>query len=291
MKNLALIILNYRSYEDTVSCVDQLLSFNKDFHIIVVDNKSPDDSYEKLVCKYSDNNSIDLILAEENKGYSAGNNLGMKYAIEKYGVDTVGILNPDVIIPEVEVLNVMLERLYSDDSFAVIGGSTITVGEQYNPNTSAWDIPTVKELFKGHSLKKKRASVRIRTLAAPKLAQVDCVVGCFFLAKVKCMQEVGFFDENVFLYNEENILGIKLKRKGYKEVLALDQFYYHNHRKHDNSKINFKQKIKSTHNSYLSRKYLCKTYYNSQGLFRLRMAELYNKIYLALAYIKFKIFH
>lgn len=291
MKNLALVILNYLSYEDTVSCVDRLISFNKNFHIIVVDNKSPDDSYEKLVDKYFNRDGIDLILSEENRGYSAGNNLGMKYAIEKYGVDTVAILNPDVIIPGVEVLSVMLERLYSDQSFAVIGGSTISDGEQYNPNTSAWDIPTVKELYRGHSLKKKETPIRIRTLIAPKLAQVDCVVGCFFLAKVKCMQEVGFLDENVFLYNEENILGIRLKRKGYKEILALDQFYYHNHRKHDNSKINFKQKIKSTHNSYLSRKYLCKTYYNSKGLFRLRIAELYNKIYLALAYIKFKIFN
>lgn len=290
MNNLALIILNYCSYNDTLKCVDQLLSFNSDIHIIIVDNKSPDDSGKKLVKQYNDKININVLLIQENSGYSAGNNLGIKYAMKKFAVDTVGILNPDVIIPHIDVLNNMMTKLHSDDSYAVIGGSTIIDGYNYNPNISAWDIPSIKELYLGHSLKKRIEQVKVRKLIAPNLAQVDCVVGCFFLAKVKCLQEVGFLDENVFLYNEENILGIKLKQKGYKEILALDQFYYHNHHKIDNSKITFKQKINATKNSYNSRKYMCKTYYQSRGLFRLKLVELYNKFYLFCAYLKYKLF-
>lgn len=289
MEDLALVILNYNSYNDCTVCIDQLLSFEEKFHIILVDNSSTDESYEKLKNKYSDVKGVDLIKTNSNGGYSAGNNFGIKYAIKKYGVKTVGIMNPDVVIPDAEVFKVMLNELYMDDSFAIIGGSAIDIDGRYNINGSSWDIPTLKKLILNHSLiSNRKMSPRALPMIAPKLARVDCVIGCFFLAKVSHMKAMDFFDENVFLYNEENILGIKCKKLGYKEVLALDQFYYHNHKKRSGN-IAFKQKVLATKNSYESRKYLCRTYYSKSALPFLWIIEMVNRIYLAGCYMKSKI--
>ena len=45
LHDLSLVILNYNSAGDTLFCVEKLLSFRSDFHIIVVDNLSTDDSF------------------------------------------------------------------------------------------------------------------------------------------------------------------------------------------------------------------------------------------------------
>lgn len=289
MDNLALIILNYKSVDDTFTCVEQLLSFQEKFHIIVVDNHSPDDSFARISEKYKDIDQVDVVDTGENRGYSAGNNFGIHYAMDRYHVDTIAILNPDVWIPNVNVLRVMLEKLYWDDSFAVIGASVINKDETYNPAYSSWDIPSNRQVISGQFLKSNRyKKARTVPIIAPNLAQVECVAGCFFMAKVSHLEQIGYLDENVFLYNEENILGIRCKRQGYKEVLAVDQFYYHNHKK-SKAPLPFRKKVTINKNAYISRKYLCKTYYSKALLPWIWCAEMINRIYLTGCYFYDKI--
>ena len=48
MYKVGLIVLNYNSADDTIKCVKKLNSFNKSYHIIVVDNCSTDNSLDKI---------------------------------------------------------------------------------------------------------------------------------------------------------------------------------------------------------------------------------------------------
>ena len=263
LDDLSLVVLNYNSAHDTLYCVEKLLSFGSDFHIIVVDNMSPDGSFDEIKEKLGGSEQVDVIQSDRNGGYSYGNNFGMRYAIEHYGSTVLGILNPDVIIPRLEVISVMKEQLESDPTFAVIGGASIPVNGIYNPNYFGWKIPTALQLLNFHSVI-KGVSGRYRTavnyqMIGERLAQIDCIQGCYYLVKTHVMQEIGFLDENVFMYHEENILGIKLKRKGYKEVLALDQFYIHNHRKFKHQRKPFLEKVRTSKSFYKSAKYLMKT--------------------------------
>lgn len=287
MGDLALIILNYNSYADCKTCVDRLLSFGGKMHIIVVDNCSLDGSFALLRQEYC-GRDVDVLQTQSNRGYSAGNNAGIRYAIDTYGAETVGILNPDVLLPDENFLRTLVGRLYSDERFAVIGASVLDADGDYDPGKSAWDIPTARELWREHCLfvRKKRHSGW--DMIGEGLARVECVAGCFFLAKVSCLDAVGFLDENVFLYNEENILGIRCRQNGFMEVLATDLFYRHNHAKIRRD-LSFREKIRATHFSYQSRKYLCKTYYRSKGLLMIWLVERLNKIWLAFAYIKHNI--
>lgn len=291
MHNIGLVVLNYNSAEDTIYCAKKLASFDKGYHIIVVDNQSTDGSLMKIKAELSDIKNVDIICSESNNGYSAGNNYGMRYAIKQYDADVVGILNPDVIIPNENVIDKICEALFSNEQYAIAGGAALNAEREYNINFSCWDIPSSKDLVRDHLLINGRTT-KNRSLATVNnnIALTECVAGCFFLAKTSAMERMGFLDENVFLYNEENILGIKCKRAGYKEIVVLDQFYIHNHRHKKGEKVPFKKKIKMTHNGYVSRKYLCETYYSKNALPALWCIELLNKMYLTLCYLK-NIFH
>jgi GT2 family glycosyltransferase len=60
-------------------------------------------------------------------------------------------------------------------------------------------------------------------------AWADAVPGSLLLADVKAMMACGLYDEEVFLYYEEKILGFQLKKKGYRTLLLLDRTYLHLH--------------------------------------------------------------
>ena len=55
MKNFAVVILNYNTFEDTVVCVDSIKKYTtcSSYKIFVVDNASPDKSGQLLISKYA----------------------------------------------------------------------------------------------------------------------------------------------------------------------------------------------------------------------------------------------
>lgn len=290
MNDLALVILNYNSFDDTISCAKRLLSFGKDYHIIVVDNCSTDNSYVMLKEALGNEEFVDVLKTDYNSGYSAGNNFGIRYAAEKYRISFIAIVNPDVIIPDVTVIENLVKKLLKNDSLGIITGVALTHDKKFNISTSGWTLPNTIDLIIGHSIlgNGNKTQNEYFNFLGDGLIQVDCVAGCFFIAKERVFSKIGYFDENVFLYNEENILGIKCRNKGYIEAIDLTQPYIHNHvQKKQN--MSFKSKINATKNSYKSRKYLCKKYYSSKALPFLWIIEVINVFVLFLSYLKQRI--
>ncbi len=291
MDKLALIVLNYNSCDDTFTCVDRLLSFERDYHIVIVDNCSPDGSYDRLTERYADDGRVDVIRSDRNGGYGYGNNTGMRYAIDQYGAETVGILNPDVLIPDAAVINTMLQALYSDQTYAVAGGVIVDSEGHRLLNRSGWNIQTSAQIIRDHFLIYDRfKQAPDMPELAPGIIQTDCVAGCFFIARASAMRDIGFFDEEMFMYQEESVIGIKCREHGFKEVIAVDALYYHNHRTRDNADMTFRDKILATKKDYDSLAYICRTYYNASLIPLLWIAECFNRIYLAGCYVKYKLF-
>ncbi len=264
LKSLAVVILNYCSAQETCALVKQLESFKSNFRIIVVDNNSPDESYEVLISQLGKMPYVEVLQSKQNKGYSAGNNIGFRYAIEKYHVDGVCVMNPDVSIPKLSVLETMYSRLFSKEEYGVIGGSTIGIDDIYNPLCSGWNIPGKKELvFNLYSGNRRTEKPVHYQMLHDNLAAVDCVVGCFFIMKTELLLKMNYLDESFFLYNEENVLGISCKKLGYREVIALDQFYYHNHDFTKHRKKSLAKRISEAKINYRSRRHFCELYYPS----------------------------
>ena len=225
MSKVGIVILNYNDYKTTRIMLDTIKSYRIIDHIVVVDNNSKDRSYDLLKEYQSD--KIDVIKADSNKGYSAGNNIGIKHLIKKYKVDYVIVSNPDIIV-ESDVITAMKHEMDKNDDIKVLS----PVIHELDNIKRGWMLPTYYgEIITICNTKQryhKTYGLYDDDHYKDKLSKVDVVSGCFFMIRSKVIKEIGYFDEGTFLYYEENILGNILKKKGYNSYILNTHEITHN---------------------------------------------------------------
>lgn len=220
------IVLNYNSCDDTLTCVDYLKKQEGvDLEIIVVDNNSSDESVNKLE-QLGD--SITLIKSDKNDGYSAGNNLGLKDAVNK-GCDYAMIVNPDVEIRANDIVKKAAEQMKKDERIAALGCDIIhSSGHHQNPmkelkfwQETFWPVMTLVE-----KIKKKNPYIGDTT----KSGYCEKLSGCCIFLNLDFIKSNNYLDENLFLYSEEAVLATQVKQKGYKMYYLNDVEVYHMHK-------------------------------------------------------------
>ena len=115
--NVVLLLLNYNDYKTTIEFLLKVKEYNTISKIIVIDNKSTDKSLEELN-KFV-NDKIDVICTDKNGGYGYGNNFGAKYAEKKYNPNYFIISNPDVIVEEETIINIL--KCIEEEKYISIG--------------------------------------------------------------------------------------------------------------------------------------------------------------------------
>ena len=217
----AIVILNYNDYENTKKLVKNIKEYKMLDRIVIVDNKSTNNDELKrlntLIC-----DKVDVIVSDKNGGYSYGNNYGLKYIDKKYGeqkFEYVIISNPDVYVKEYDIEKTI--EFLNNNKKCVIASPRM-----YYTNgparRSAWknrkiitDIANSTRItqailfpfFKKGEYSKKDFKNSVQ--------EVDAIAGSFFVANHKLFRNIGYFDENTFLFYEEDIIGVKAKEKGY----------------------------------------------------------------------------
>lgn len=96
---VSIVTINYNGKKDTIECIESLQKLkHKDFDldIVVVDNASTDDSISELRHKFS---SIMMLQNHENLGFSEGNNVGIKYSLQR-NADFIWLLNNDTTVSD-----------------------------------------------------------------------------------------------------------------------------------------------------------------------------------------------
>lgn len=228
-----LIILNYNDYDNVFKLVESVRNYSILDYIFVIDNCSTDNSYDELkhLCDYK---KIICAKTEKNKGYGSGNNFGIDLASTKFSCDIVLIANPDISFDESNIIKIIK---CMDDT-----GAAIVAPIQYNGFTRkimepvGWKLPSylnyiLSPLFiLRHFLKKDVINLN-------GYVQVDCVPGSFLCVDVDKFKQAGGYDENVFLYCEESILGYRLKKCNYRTYLVTSSKYFHYHSQTINKSI------------------------------------------------------
>ena len=81
---IVVVILNYKTYEMTLKLIKNIerIKGNEKVDIVVVDNASPNESADILRTESNDSHRFALLKNDINSGYAAGNNVGIKYAVE-----------------------------------------------------------------------------------------------------------------------------------------------------------------------------------------------------------------
>lgn len=225
--NLICQILNYNDVLHVTQIVSKIKKYKVFKYILIVDNCSSDRSFNKLRKIYKDDTHIIVISTQRNGGYGYGNNFGIRYALTNLNVKRAIICNPDVEFNENTVIK--LNQLMSKTNAAIT--SAVEVNKIPSVN-KAWKIPTPLAWILDQTKFRKLVFSQFHyseDYFKKSYSEVDCVSGAMFLLDLQKFIEVGGYDENMFLYGEETVLGYKFKSRGYKTYLLNDFSYNHLH--------------------------------------------------------------
>lgn len=230
----AILILNYNDWKTTIDFVKKIRSYSILDLILLVDNKSSDESY-KVLSELKDE-KIQVIETEKNAGYAYGNNYGLKYLLKHYSIKNVIISNPDIEVEE-RTIKKMFNYLDNHDNIAAVSGMIYDHDNSISANF-AWKLPSYGHLLVSTFLTLYKIFQKVfnygyyynsKDIDKYNEMYVEVISGCFFAIKMKCLQKVDFFDENTFLFGEENILFFKLKKFHYFNVVLTDEKVIHHH--------------------------------------------------------------
>ena len=203
-QKVAIIILNWNNYEDTIECIHFLQKITyRNYEIIIVDNGSTNGSQKILEKEFPD---LKLIQTGENLGYSGGNNQGIKYALER-GAELLWILNPDTIVaPDA------LEKMVK--SISKTGAGVVA------PKIYFRDSPK-KVWFVGGNLDMKTGQVghkyegEVDNGQFDKENKLDWATGASLLIKTEVFKKIGLFDERYFLFYEDVDFCVRAREVGF----------------------------------------------------------------------------
>jgi len=221
-KKLAVIILNYNDADNVKRYVTDIKNYECIDMIIVVDNNSTDGRYEELSNLVSE--KVDVVKSGKNAGYAYGNNYAIKYLNNTYGeYKYIAISNPDVEIAE-DAYKKCIDALENHDDIAATSPRMYRSNNKHHSN-AGWKARTYKgDLIKSSKILTKHFGKSYSINYPEKyfdqdMAYVGCLPGSFFIIKASAFKEVDYFDENTFLFYEEDILFHKLGERGYKQVV------------------------------------------------------------------------
>lgn len=219
---LTCVVLNYNDAPTTLKLYNQIKDYKVLDRIIVIDGKSTDTSYLEL--KKLENEKTTVLLADKNGGYGYGNNIGLRYS-QKLGATHVLIANPDVSFEEKAIKECL--KLFD------MHPQVVAVAPRITGRNSAYKIPFPL-------LDIASASIFLNKLFHPRTypayyfeqnspIEVDVLAGCLVMFDLNKFSLCGFYDENIFLYHEEIIIGQKFRKQQYISLLNMNESYQHFH--------------------------------------------------------------
>ncbi|OGM20576.1 hypothetical protein A2714_04520 [Candidatus Woesebacteria bacterium RIFCSPHIGHO2_01_FULL_38_9] len=221
--DLSVIIVNFNTRKLLKNCIASIIKNTRgvSYEIIVVDNASTDGSKTEIKNFSKKAKLLRLISNNKNLGFGAANNQGMKIARGRY----ILLINSDTKLLENSITR-MVQWMDNHSRAGVV--SCTLVGPRYSiqlnggyfPNLARlflWsafldDIPGVALFFGSYHLS---SHIPITKIIYKKIHQQDWVSGAVFLLRKRVFDEIGGFDENIFMYGEEVEYCYRIKDKGW----------------------------------------------------------------------------
>ncbi|VVS95305.1 glycosyltransferase family 2 protein [Desulfoluna spongiiphila] len=242
--NVFVLILNWKGINDTIQCVEGVLSLQpKSKTIVVIDNDSRDNSllilrshFQKRNLKmqllnedqisndYSGfNTSTEIVLIQNyrNYGFAGGNNIGIIYA-KKMKADYIWILNNDAI-PENGSLLALLSVGKSDINIGFVG--SVILYKDQNSIINCFGGARIYPLLGISKLVLK--NVNINALEKIKVPEIDYISGASMLLNCNVLNDVGLMDDKYFMYSEEKDWQMRAKKKIWKVAVSKNSYVYH----------------------------------------------------------------
>lgn len=254
---VVVLILNFNNPKDTILAARSLKNSDlpKNAKIVVIDNAPIDqkDLFSKQVP------GAVYIKSKGNIGYSAGNNLGIRYALTQKATHIL-LLNPDVRVPKVFFSKLLNTFELNQDAGIVApahmepGESRYGLGGHVDWATCSFPHDNVSDL-PDYELK------------------YDLLTFACVLVKAEVFKRVGLLDERYFLYLEDVDYCVTVKRAGYELYLNPRVCVTHN------TSSSFADKRSKIKYSFLSSLIFIKKWYHFPHNIRPILHTLYFYLY------------
>ena len=202
-RKITVVINTFKSEDIITSCLN---SIDKEFKVLIIENSNNKNFKQKLEKDYP---NVKCFLTGDNLGYAKGNNLGLSKVKSQYAL----ILNPDATLTK-NTLNNFLISAEKIKDFSIIG-------------------PAKQDEF----------SVSDKNKDKGELFEVEKLKGFAMLLNLDQFKEIGFFDDNFFIYLEEIDLCKRVRKN--KKKIYLDKKIIINHigGSSHNNEINFEMEL------------------------------------------------
>ena len=242
---IVFLILHYQVIDETLRCIKSIKRKidTQHYHIVLVDNASPNNSGNVLKEKFKNDEDVTVLLNKENLGFSGGNNIGFQYAKKQLGCDFICMMNNDTEIIQDNFFSI-IKNEYEKSHFAVLGpeihlkdGSICKYPKHIlKLNEIDNDRKRVKKLLIKNKLfiesihlflykyigklihwKQIRHHFREEIIPDPRMENVR-LHGCCMIFSPVYINKFDGLDNRTHFYGEEDILFVQLIRNHMKSV-------------------------------------------------------------------------
>jgi hypothetical protein len=191
---VGIVLVNYRGRDDTLECLESLRWLTYPSVVtVLVDNASGDGCPAAVRERFP---RVEVIENRENLGFTGGNNVGIRTALE-LGAEFVFLLNNDTTVHPA-LLGWLVSALTMDPKLGIVG-----------PTMYYYDNPT--EVWATGGKMDWRGQSTLLTEHEP----CDFIVGAGLMIRREVLREIGLFDDRFFLYYEESDLCARARAAGW----------------------------------------------------------------------------
>lgn len=238
--DIAFVILHFNTVNETnnlVISIKQKIDA-KNYKIVIVDNKSPNGSGAEIQQTYKDDYLVDVVLNPENIGFARGNNAGIDFVRANYDAKYICCLNNDTLMIQDNFYRVLDEEYRMSGAAVVMVKSCLPDGSVSGWVRHFWSLEAYKEKYDTYACKLclmpltyrvkheiKRISSELakflhlctsqpqRPYLNPECRHEDITAsGCCVIFTPLFFQKLKGFDNRTFLYWEEELLHLALKK-------------------------------------------------------------------------------
>ena len=189
--DVSVIIVSYNTAAATVECLKSVEAAKGSKKIVVVDNASTDQSAHNIRQLFPD---IQLMVNERNRGFAAANNQALPLCRGR----CIIYLNPDTIVKP-DAIGKAVAFMDRHPNIGLAGAKIL------NPDGSLQE--SVSRRYPGEKFTRGETDGLAGNIA--------CVLGAFMIARKSLLDELHGFDEDFFLYGEDQDLAWRIREKGF----------------------------------------------------------------------------
>ena len=193
---VCVLILNLNGKQHLEYCLPSVVRTEySNLEIVLVDNNSSDDSVGFTRANFP---QVNVLQNPKNLGWAAGNNAGIRYALER-GADYTALLNNDIEVDE---------RWLRE---------AVRAAEQ-RPRAGLIGFDTVGEYRNNEDPERRRFNELRAAWRELQVKPTDHITGCALFVRAEVWRNVGLVDESYFAYSEEDDLESRAVRAGYERI-------------------------------------------------------------------------